>query len=118
MEEASRIKYQTLPQIEKEIKEFEASKKEDDLLQEKVTVDTVSEVIARWTGIPMNKLMESEREKLLKLDTALKVRVIGQDEAIEKVSDAILRSRAGINDENRPIGSSYSLGPTGVVKQK
>ena len=73
LEEASRIKYQTLPQIEKEIKEFEASKKEDDLLQEKVTVDTVSEVIARWTGIPMNKLMESEREKLLKLDAALKM---------------------------------------------
>ena len=116
LEEASRIKYQTLPQIEKEIKEFEASKKEDDLLQEKVTVDTVSEVIARWTGIPMNKLMESEREKLLKLDTALKVRVIGQDEAIEKVSDAILRSRAGINDENRPIGSFLFLGPTGVGK--
>ena len=113
LEEASRIKYQTLPQIEKEIKEFEASKKEDDLLQEKVTVDTV---IARWTGIPMNKLMESEREKLLKLDTALKVRVIGQDEAIEKVSDAILRSRAGINDENRPIGSFLFLGPTGVGK--
>ena len=98
------------------IKEFEASKKEDDLLQEKVTVDTVSEVIARWTGIPMNKLMESEREKLLKLDAALKVRVIGQDEAIEKVSDAILRSRAGINDENRPIGSFLFLGPTGVGK--
>ena len=116
LEEASRIKYQTLPQIEKEIKEFEASKKEDDLLQEKVTVDTVSEVIARWTGIPMNKLMESEREKLLKLDTALKVRVIGQDEAIEKVSDAILRLRAGINDENRPIGSFLFLGPTGVGK--
>ena len=116
LEEASRIKYQTLPQIEKEIKEFEASKKEDDLLQEKVTVDTVSEVIARWTGIPMNKLMESEREKLLKLDAALKVRVIGQDEAIEKVSDAILRSRAGINDENRPIGSFLFLGPTGVGK--
>ena len=116
LEEASRIKYQTLPQIEKEIKEFEASKKEDDLLQEKVTVDTVSEVIARWTGIPMNKLMESEREKLLKLDAALKVRVIGQDESIEKVSDAILRSRAGINDENRPIGSFLFLGPTGVGK--
>ena len=116
LEEASKIKYQTLPQIEKEISQFEASKKEDDLLQEKVTVETVSEVIARWTGIPVNKLMESEREKLLHLDEALKVRVIGQDDAIEKVTDAILRSRAGINDENRPIGSFLFLGPTGVGK--
>ena len=116
LEEASKIKYQTLPQIEKEIQQFEASKQEDDLLQEKVTVETVSEVIARWTGIPVNKLMESEREKLLRLDDALKVRVIGQDDAIEKVTDAILRSRAGINDENRPIGSFLFLGPTGVGK--
>lgn len=116
LEEASKIKYQTLPQIEKEIQQFEASKQEDDLLQEKVTVETVSEVIARWTGIPVNKLMESEREKLLRLDEALKVRVIGQDDAIEKVTDAILRSRAGINDENRPIGSFLFLGPTGVGK--
>ncbi|WP_296877253.1 AAA family ATPase [Thomasclavelia sp.] len=116
LEEASKIKYQTLPQIENEIKNFETSKQEDDLLQEKVTVDTVSEVIARWTGIPMNKLMESEREKLLRLDQALKIRVIGQDEAISKVTDAILRSRAGINDENRPIGSFLFLGPTGVGK--
>ena len=73
-------------------------------------------MIARWTGIPMNKLMESEREKLLHLNEILKQRVIGQDEAIEKVSDAILRSRAGINDENRPIGSFLFLGPTGVGK--
>ena len=116
LEEASKINYQTLPQIQKEISQFEASKKEDDLLQEKVTVETVSEVIARWTGIPVNKLMESEREKLLHLDEALKVRVIGQDDAIEKVTDAILRSRAGINDENRPIGSFLFLGPTGVGK--
>ena len=116
LEEASKIKYQTLPQIEKEIEQFEASKNEDDLLQEKVSVETVSEVIARWTGIPVNKLMESEREKLLRLDEALKVRVIGQDDAIEKVTDAILRSRAGINDENRPIGSFLFLGPTGVGK--
>ncbi len=114
--EALKIKYQTLPQIEKEIEQFEASKNEDDLLQEKVSVETVSEVIARWTGIPVNKLMESEREKLLRLDEALKVRVIGQDDAIEKVTDAILRSRAGINDENRPIGSFLFLGPTGVGK--
>lgn len=116
LEEASKIKYQTLPQIEKEISDYQSKEKEDALLQEKVSVDTVSEVIARWTGIPMNKLMESEREKLLNLDDTLRKRVIGQDDAIEKVSDAILRSRAGINDENRPIGSFLFLGPTGVGK--
>ena len=116
LEEASKIKYETLPKINKEITAFQSKESEDALLQEKVTVDTVSEVIARWTGIPMNKLMESEREKLLHLDEILRQRVIGQNEAIEKVSDAILRSRAGINDENRPIGSFLFLGPTGVGK--
>lgn len=116
LEQASKIKYETLPRINKEIQEFQSKEKEDALLQEKVTVDTVSEVIARWTGIPINKLMESERDKLLKLDDTLKQRVMGQDEAISKVSDAILRSRAGINDENRPIGSFLFLGPTGVGK--
>lgn len=116
LEEASRIKYQTLPQINKEISDFQSKENEDALLQEKVSVDTVSEVIARWTGIPMNKLMESEREKLLNLNDILKQRVMGQDFAIEKVCDAILRSRAGINDENRPIGSFLFLGPTGVGK--
>ena len=116
LEEASKIKYETLPRINKEIADFQAQESDDALLQEKVTVDTVSEVIARWTGIPMNKLMESERDKLLHLDETLRKRVIGQDEAIEKVCDAILRSRAGINDENRPIGSFLFLGPTGVGK--
>ena len=101
---------------QKSISDFQSQESEDALLQEKVSVDTISEVIARWTGIPMNKLMESEREKLLHLDEILRQRVIGQDEAIEKVSDAILRSRAGINDENRPIGSFLFLGPTGVGK--
>ncbi|RHS92563.1 ATP-dependent chaperone ClpB [Erysipelatoclostridium sp. AM42-17] len=116
LEEASKIKYESLPKLTKEIEELQAKKQDNDLLQEKVTVDSVSEVIARWTGIPMNKLMESEREKLLALDDTLKLRVIGQDDAIEKVTDAILRSRAGINDENRPIGSFLFLGPTGVGK--
>ena len=116
LEEASKIKYETLPKINQEISDFQSQESEDALLQEKVSVDTISEVIARWTGIPMNKLMESEREKLLHLDEILRQRVIGQDEAIEKVSDAILRSRAGINDENRPIGSFLFLGPTGVGK--
>ena len=116
LEEASKIKYETLPRINKEIANYQSQESDDALLQEKVTVDTVSEVIARWTGIPIHKLMESEREKLLHLDDILRKRVIGQDEAIEKICDAILRSRAGINDENRPIGSFMFLGPTGVGK--
>ncbi len=116
LEEASKIKYETLPRINKEIADYQSQESDDALLQEKVTVDTVSEVIARWTGIPIHKLMESEREKLLHLDDILRKRVIGQDEAIEKICDAILRSRAGINDENRPIGSFMFLGPTGVGK--
>lgn len=116
LEEASKIKYESLPRITKEIEALQAKEVDDPLLQEKVTVDNVSEVIARWTGIPMNKLMESEREKLLALDDTLRLRVIGQDDAIEKVCDAILRSRAGINDEDRPIGSFLFLGPTGVGK--
>ncbi len=116
LEEASKIKYETLPRINKEIADYQSQESDDALLQEKVTVDTVSEVIARWTGIPIHKLMESEREKLLHLDDTLRKRVIGQDEAIEKICDAILRSRAGINDENRPIGSFMFLGPTGVGK--
>ena len=110
LEEASKIKYETLPRINKEIADYQSQESDDALLQEKVTVDTVSEVIARWTGIPIHKLMESEREKLLHLDDTLRKRVIGQDEAIEKICDAILRSRAGINDENRPIGSFMFLG--------
>lgn len=116
LEEASKIQYQTLPQIEKDIEHMQAIENKDALLQEKVTVDTVSEVVARWTSIPISKLMESERVKLLKLEEHLKQRVIGQDNAIVKVSDAILRSRAGINDENKPIGSFLFLGPTGVGK--
>ncbi|UTY38876.1 AAA family ATPase [Allocoprobacillus halotolerans] len=116
LEEASKIKYETLPRINKEIADYQSQESDDALLQEKVSVDTVSEVIARWTGIPIQKLMESEREKLLHLDDTLRKRVIGQDEAIEKICDAILRSRAGINDENRPIGSFMFLGPTGVGK--
>ncbi len=116
LEEASKIKYQTLPQINQEIANHQVEESDDSLLKEKVSVDTISEVIARWTGIPMNKLLESEREKLLHLDESLNNRVMGQTEAISKVSDAILRSRAGINDENRPIGSFLFLGPTGVGK--
>lgn len=115
-EKASRIKYEELPNIEKEIERLEAINKEDYLLQEKVTEETVSEVISKWTHIPVSKLQQSEREKILNLKDVLQKRVIGQDEALEKVVNAILRSRAGIRDESKPIGSFLFLGPTGVGK--
>ena len=116
LEMASRIKYESLPAVVREINELEAKDHEEAILQERVTSDTISEVISKWTNIPVNKLMESEKEKLLSMEETLKKRVIGQDQAISKVTDAILRSRAGINDENRPIGSFLFLGPTGVGK--
>lgn len=90
--------------------------KDDNLLRNKVTEDEITKIISRWTGIPVTKLMEGEREKLLNLNEILHKRVIGQDEAVEKVSEAIIRSRAGISDPRRPIGSFLFLGPTGVGK--
>ncbi|MBR6030275.1 MAG: ATP-dependent chaperone ClpB [Clostridia bacterium] len=117
---ASELGYSVLPALEKELAETEAlaekSKGEDSLLHDKVTDDEIARIIARWTGIPVSKLMESEREKLLRLPDILHERVIGQDEAVTKVSEAILRSRAGIQDPNRPLGSFLFLGPTGVGK--
>ncbi|MFR6411426.1 MAG: AAA family ATPase [Angelakisella sp.] len=97
-------------------KDKETEEKEDTLLRDKVTEEEISRIVARWTGIPVAKLMEGEREKLLHLEDILHRRVIGQDEAVTKVSDAILRSRAGIRDPKRPIGSFLFLGPTGVGK--
>ena len=102
-----------------EIEEEQAEKeknKDDNLLRNKVTEDEITKIISRWTGIPVTKLMEGEREKLLNLNEILHKRVIGQDEAVEKVSEAIIRSRAGISDPRRPIGSFLFLGPTGVGK--
>ena len=93
-----------------------AAKKEDSLLRDRVTDEEIARIVARWTGIPVEKLVEGEREKLLHLDDVLHQRVIGQDEAVTKVSEAILRSRAGIANPNRPIGSFLFLGPTGVGK--
>ena len=90
--------------------------KEDGLLRNKVTEDEITKIVSRWTGIPVTKLMEGEREKILNLDKILHKRVIGQDEAVEKVTEAIMRSRAGIADPTRPIGSFMFLGPTGVGK--
>ena len=117
---AAELKYGELPKLKKELAEEEAiaekSKGEDSLLRNKVTEEEIARIVARWTGIPVAKLMEGEREKLLHLEDVLHERVIGQDEAVRKVSEAILRSRAGIQDPNRPLGSFLVLGPTGVGK--
>ena len=121
LNKAAELKYGKLPELQKqlEIEEEQAEKeknKDDNLLRNKVTEDEITKIISRWTGIPVTKLMEGEREKLLNLNEILHERVIGQDEAVEKVSEAIIRSRAGISDPRRPIGSFLFLGPTGVGK--
>ncbi len=115
---AAELKYGVLPPLQKELEEQEkiAEENKNTLLRDRVTEEEIAKIIARWTGIPISKLMEGEREKLLHLDDTLHQRVIGQDEAVEKVCDAILRSRAGIQDPKRPIGSFLFLGPTGVGK--
>ncbi|MDS0525076.1 ATP-dependent chaperone ClpB [Clostridium sp. SHJSY1] len=113
------LKYSTIPRLEEEIERRESEVKENyegALLKEEVTEDEISEVLSKWTGIPVSNLLEGEREKLLRLDSELQKRVIGQNEAIEAVSSAILRARAGLKDENKPIGSFIFLGPTGVGK--
>ncbi len=119
LNKAAELKYGKLPQLQKQLEEEEkiaAAKKEDSLLRDRVTDEEIARIVARWTGIPVEKLVEGEREKLLHLDDVLHKRVIGQDEAVTKVSEAILRSRAGIANPNRPIGSFLFLGPTGVGK--
>ena len=115
---AAELKYSKLPNLQKELEEQEAlaENNKNTLLRDRVTEEEIARIVARWTGIPVAKLMEGEREKLLHLDDILHERVIGQDEAVQKVCDAILRSRAGIQDPNRPIGSFLFLGPTGVGK--
>ena len=113
------LKYGKLPELQKQLKEEEELAergKESGLLRNKVTEDEITKIISKWTGIPVAKLMEGEKEKILNLDKILHKRVIGQDEAVEKVSEAIMRSRAGIGDPRRPIGSFMFLGPTGVGK--
>ena len=115
---AAELKYGKLPPLQKELAEEEKKAEElkNTLLRDRVTEEEIARIVARWTGIPVSKLMEGEREKLLHLDDTIHKRVIGQDEAVEKVCDAILRSRAGIQDPKRPIGSFLFLGPTGVGK--
>ncbi len=113
---ASELQYQTIPQLEKEITDFENSSKEGNMLSETVSENDIAQIVSKWTNIPVAKLVQGEREKVLNLAENLSYRVIGQDEAIQEVSDAIIRQRAGINDANRPIGSFMFLGPTGVGK--
>ena len=118
LNKAAELQYGTLPSLKKELAAEEEKMKDDDLslVHEKVTEDEIARIISRWTGIPVSKLTESERNKTLHLDDELHRRVIGQDEAVEKVSEAIMRSKAGIKDPTKPIGSFLFLGPTGVGK--
>ena len=114
---ASRLKYNVIPELEKRLKSHEDDKAKADtqaLLSEEVTADEIAKVVSRWSGVPVSKLVEGEREKLSRLAQTLHERVIGQDKAVEAVSDAVLRSRAGIKARNRPIGAFLFLGPTGV----
>ena len=111
------LKHGKLPTLEAELESLEnAEKKEDSILKEEVTAEEIADIVARWTGVPVTKLIEGEKEKLLRLQSILHERVIGQDEAVQAVSEAIMRARAGIKDPNRPIGSFLFLGPTGVGK--
>ncbi len=117
---AAELKHGKLPALEQQLKaqeqQLQTTDDADKMLREEVTDDEIAEIVARWTGIPVTRLVESEREKLLKLDQILHQRVIGQDEAVQRVSDAVIRARAGIKDPKRPIGSFIFLGPTGVGK--
>ena len=118
LDQAAALKYGRLPDLQKQLAQLEedAGRQETTLLRDKVTEEEIARIVGRWTGIPVSRLMEGEREKLLHLDETLHRRVIGQDEAVQKVADSIMRSRAGIQDPDRPIGSFLFLGPTGVGK--
>ncbi len=120
LETVAKLRHGDIPRLESALAEMEASLREADggapLLREEVTEDEIADVVSRWTGIPLSRLLEGEREKLLKLDEALHRRVVGQDEAVRAVADAVLRARAGVKNPQRPIGSFLFLGPTGVGK--
>ncbi len=118
LDNAGKLKYGKIPELKKALEEAEkhGADKDNSLLRDRVTEEEIAKIICRWTGIPVSRLMEGEREKLLGLEDVLHKRVIGQNEAVEKVAEAIMRSRAGIADPNRPIGSFIFLGPTGVGK--
>lgn len=115
-EDAAKLQYGMIPELEARIQKEQASQKEDALIQETVNEELIAKIVSRWTGVEVTRLVASEREKLLNLKAELEKRVVGQDEALELVTDAILRSKAQIQDENRPIGSFMFLGPTGVGK--
>ena len=113
------LQYGRIPELEKQLKAVESQAAGGDgprLLREEVTAEEIAEVVARWTGIPVSRLLEGEKEKLLRLDEILHERVIGQDEAVQAVADAVIRARSGLKDPKRPIGSFIFLGPTGVGK--
>ncbi|WP_071025519.1 ATP-dependent chaperone ClpB [Peptoniphilus raoultii] len=116
LEKLSELRYGSLPKLKEELKDLEGKKKEDTMVKEEVTDDEIAYVVSRWTGIPVEKLNESQRDKLLDLENILHKRVIGQDEAVKVVAEAVLRARAGLKAKNRPIGSFIFLGPTGVGK--
>ncbi len=113
---ASELQYQAIPELQKKITAFQEENKQNRLISDTVYESDIANIVSKWTNIPISKLMQGEREKILKLAETLKQRVIGQDNAVELISDAILRQRAGIKDENKPIGSFLFLGPTGVGK--
>ncbi|HOE73330.1 MAG TPA: AAA family ATPase, partial [Deltaproteobacteria bacterium] len=117
LNKAAELRYGRLPQLEKKLDEAESeSRGEKPLVRESVTEDIIAEIVSRWTGIPVSRLVEGEKEKLLRLDDILHQRVVGQDDAVQAVADAVIRARAGIKDPRRPIGSFIFLGPTGVGK--
>ena len=118
LEKAAELKYGRLPEAKRQLEALEQSlpKGEENLLHDRVTDEEIAKIVERWTGIPVSRLVQGEREKLLHLDETLRARVVGQEEAVEAVTEAIQRSRAGIQDPNRPIGSFLFLGPTGVGK--
>src|SRR5699024_4258879 len=117
LEKAAKLQHGTIPKLEKELVDLEKSDRPDDwLVEESVTENEIAEVVSRSTGVPVSKLVEGERQKLLHLSDSLHQRIIGQDEAVDAVSDAVLRSRAGLQDPSKPLGSFMFLGPTGVGK--
>ncbi|OLF28334.1 ATP-dependent chaperone ClpB [Staphylococcus aureus] len=121
LEKAAELQYGTIPQLEKELKAFEEAYQDEQgdterMIREVVSDEEIGDIVSQWTGIPVSKLVETEREKLLSLSDILHERVVGQDKAVDLVSDAVVRARAGIKDPNRPIGSFLFLGPTGVGK--
>lgn len=113
---ASELKYKVIPDLENQLKATEKTDGQHTLLREEVTEDEIADIVSRWTGVPVTRLVEGEREKLLRLSEILHERVVGQDEAVDLITDSVLRARAGIKDPNRPIGSFIFLGPTGVGK--